>query len=518
MDGARAAGVSMDALDQIHIVSDLHLGGIPGHQIFNQGPALAGVIDHLRREATLGRVGLCLNGDIVDFLAAEDAVYLDPGGAIDKLEGIFEDEAFRPVWDALAAFVRAPGAVLALVLGNHDVELALPHVTRRLVERITGGDAAAEERVRLALDGRGYACRVGGRRVLCVHGNQVDPWNPVDFAALRRVSRAVEAGEPPPRWEPNAGTRLVIDVMNDVKLDYAFVDLLKPETVPVPAVLLALPAEVRASTFAFAKIAARRLYDEGRITAGFLGGGAATDAALDRLDGQRALELLTHPETWGGAAAGARQPAPARSGADWLSQACEDDAAGLRPADVVAAGRTPAEEMLGLRSLFVEGALGIDPREGLRLALATYLENDRSFGFDVEDDTSRKLDEPAVEADFVVAGHTHLARSLQRRRAPGFYFNSGTWIRLIQLTPDMLTPEGFRPVYQALRAGSLEALDAVPDLVLQRRTVVSIWAEGDEVVGELRAALPAPPPGAAPPDPPWRPEPRTRAALPRRPS
>lgn len=502
----------MDALDQIHIVSDLHLGGIPGHQIFNQGPALAGLIDHLRREAALGRVGLCLNGDIVDFLAAEGAAYLDPGGAVDKLEEIFEDEAFRPVWDALAAFVRAPGAVLALVLGNHDVELALPHVTRRLIKRITGGDAAAEARIRSAMDGRGYACLVGGRRVLCVHGNQVDPWNPVDFAALRRVSRAIEAGEPPPRWEPNAGTRLVVDVMNDVKLDYAFVDLLKPETVPVPAVLLALPGEVRASTFSFAKIAARRLYDEGRLTAGFLGGGAATDAALDRLDGQRALEILTHPQTWSGAAT-ARAPAPARSGADWLRQACEDDAAGLRPADVVAAG---AEETLGLRRLFTEGALGVDPREGLRLALAGYLESDRSFHFDVEDDTFRKLDESAGEADFVVAGHTHLARRLARRRAPGFYFNSGTWIRLIQLTPTMLTPEGFRPVYEAMRAGSLEALDAIPDLVLQRRTVVSIWAEGDEVVGELRAALPPSPPGAAPLDPPWRPEPQTRAVLPRR--
>ncbi len=71
----------MDTLDQLHIVSDLHFGGIPGHQIFNQGRSLAAVIDHLRREAERARVGLVLNGDIVDFLASEDARYLDPEGA-----------------------------------------------------------------------------------------------------------------------------------------------------------------------------------------------------------------------------------------------------------------------------------------------------------------------------------------------------------------------------------------------------------------------------------------------------
>jgi hypothetical protein len=76
----------------------------------------------------------------------------------------------------------------------------------------------------------------------------------------------------------------------------------------------------------------------------------------------------------------------------------------------------------------------------------------------------------------------------------------------MQLTPAMLTPEGFGEVYEAMRAGSLEALDEIPDLVLQRRTVVSVWAEGDEVRGELRSALPAPEEGAPPEDPPWRPE------------
>ncbi|WP_197041099.1 metallophosphoesterase, partial [Chondromyces apiculatus] len=310
----------MDALDQIHIVSDLHLGGIPGHQIFNQGRALAAVIDHLGEVAKARRVGLVLNGDIVDFLAEEGAAYLDPLGAPAKLQGIFEDEAFRPVWDALAGFVQAPGAVLVLVLGNHDVELALPTVTELLVGRIAGDDTEARARVRLGLDGQGYTCEVGGRRVHCVHGNQVDPWNPVDFKALERVAQAVEAHEVPPAWEPNAGTRLVVDVMNDIKLEYAFVDLLKPETVPVPAVLLGLPAKYRASLFSFAKIAARRLYDQGRLSAGFLGSrsagvAGAGVAGIEALDGREALELLTRREALGGYAAAGKRTALGAGGA-----------------------------------------------------------------------------------------------------------------------------------------------------------------------------------------------------------
>src|SRR5690242_9635064 len=115
----------MDKLDQLHIVSDLHLGGVQGHQICNQGAALGRVISYLAALPDAGRVGLVLNGDIVDFLASTHAAYFDADGAAAKLAAIFEDKEFAPVWAALAAFVAAPGRVLVLVIGNHDVELAL---------------------------------------------------------------------------------------------------------------------------------------------------------------------------------------------------------------------------------------------------------------------------------------------------------------------------------------------------------------------------------------------------------
>ena len=51
----------------------------------------------------------------------------------------------------------------------------------------------------------------------------------VDYRALRNVSRAMARGAPLPEWDANAGTRMVIDVMNPLKATYPFVDLLKPE-------------------------------------------------------------------------------------------------------------------------------------------------------------------------------------------------------------------------------------------------------------------------------------------------
>ena len=70
--------------DQLYIISDLHFGGRCGLQIFKQGETLAAFIQQLTNRPS-SKVGLVLNGDIVDFLAEENATYLDPVGALDKL-------------------------------------------------------------------------------------------------------------------------------------------------------------------------------------------------------------------------------------------------------------------------------------------------------------------------------------------------------------------------------------------------------------------------------------------------
>ena len=91
------------------------------------------------------------------------------------------------------------------------------------------------------------------------------------------------------------------------------------------------------------------------------------------------------------------------------------------------------------------------------------------------------------EIDFVIAGHTHLERALRRRKGRGWYFNSGTWVRLIRLEKDVLKDKDrFRAVFGAFQAGSMATLDGFAGLVLRRLTVVAIWSDGAGTHGELR--------------------------------
>jgi UDP-2,3-diacylglucosamine pyrophosphatase LpxH len=467
----------MDQLDQLHAVSDLHLGGAPGHQIFDQGPLLAATIDALTTRAPDARVGLVLNGDIVDFLAAPGATYLDPYGAVAKLEAVLGDPAFSPVFEALARFVRAPLRTLVLAIGNHDVELALPEVQERLLLAICGDSLEARARVRIAMDGSGYAVNVGGRRVLCVHGNEVDAWNVVDQAALNQVIQSLRQARAVPVWDPNAGTRLVIDVMNGIKRTFPMVDLLKPETKPVVAVLLALDPTALAALKRFAPIAMRLGMQE--VRSGFLGEEAATpsdEAALAAL-----VQRDKAPET------------AAPSGPAKAAQLLEE-VEGLYREGKGAVDLSPAGATLGFGDLIYDALLRRDPSKDLRTSLQGWLAGDKTFAIDTEDDVFRGLDDRVGPSfDFVVAGHTHLARALRRKRSPGFYFNSGTWVRLIRLSDAMLGDDtAFAPVYQAFRGHTLDALDGVQGLVFRNPTMVSIELDGAAVTGVIHRAVATP--------------------------
>lgn len=59
--------------DEIFVISDLHLGGVPGHRIFANQPELLLLLDHVRQRPGKLRVGLVINGDLVDFLAEPKA-------------------------------------------------------------------------------------------------------------------------------------------------------------------------------------------------------------------------------------------------------------------------------------------------------------------------------------------------------------------------------------------------------------------------------------------------------------
>jgi hypothetical protein len=71
-----------------------------------------------------------------------------------------------------------------------------------------------------------------------------------------------------------------------------------------------------------------------------------------------------------------------------------------------------------------------------------------------------------------------------------FYFNCGTWIRLMQFTDAMLKDTAsFKPIYDVLVDGRMSSIDAATfngePLVLSQTSAVCIKADGARVVGEL---------------------------------
>lgn len=471
--------------DEIYVVSDLHLGGEkPARQIFRQGALLADLIDSLAERPAKRSVALVINGDAVDFLAEPGAKTFDPAGAVDKLEHIFGYSEFAPVWRALRDFVSRIRRTLVIVLGNHDLELALPWVRRRLVEEISGGDDRRRGRIELAFDGSGFLCQVGQAKVLCLHGNEVDDFNLTDYDKLRELGRDGHLGHEVGPWTPNAGTKLVIDVINDVKADFAFVDLLKPEVEAVIPTVLALRPETAERAGAVLEVGARLAWDWVRRQTRFLGDVETRDReTLARQAALRSDQLLA------GLAHEAFPAAGRRANDEDLERMLRDVeerlAVGAEPLDFVAADE--AAQQLGWLKAGFDFVRGRETYQVVRETLEK-LQRDRSFDVRTVDSPFRRLDKLVTrDVDFLVTGHTHLERTL--RRGPGsFYFNSGAWVRLIELQPDWLeNDENFEPVWQALAAGSLQALDAAADprLVQEKPAVVSIIDEGNLVRGSL---------------------------------
>jgi UDP-2,3-diacylglucosamine pyrophosphatase LpxH len=462
---------SYPQFDELYSVSDLHMGGeTPGAQIFASGDELAALIQYVRDQPA-ERVVFVINGDAVDFLAEPDAKAFDPDGAETKLNRIIDNPSFKEAWTALSEFIRKDNRYLAITLGNHDLELALPWVRARLLNRLAGDDAAARGRIFLAFDGAGFRCRVGSAEVLCVHGNEVDDWNVTDYEAIRRMARDLQQGQlnqSATPWIPNAGTHLVIDAMNDIKRGYPFVDLLKPEKEAVLPALLAVAPEKADRIRAALPVLWQLTRDKIRRAIGFLGGaeeekpaptGAPRGPRLTRGSAQATRDLLL-----------ARTEGRFRDG--------------VKPLDLVPSDSYGA--YLGGPGAILKFITGADRSEVLREAL-DQLWKDRSFEPAQSDDTFERLDEAiGANFDFILAGHTHLRRSLKRRKARGWYFNSGTWARLIKLEARTLADaDEFAKVFAALKAGTMQALDDYPDLVMRQHTVVAIRPDGDKISGQL---------------------------------
>ena len=431
---------------ELYSISDLHLGGSrPGGQIFCQGARLKAFLERLAGKP--GPLCLVIAGDLFDSLPylTGTGTYVAIDGAADILRTIMTEPAFTPVFEGLRRFLAADGRELIVLIGNHDLEIALPEAQEALLAAIAPS-AAARGRVRFSTSGIGFRCDVGGLSVYVTHGNEADSWNHVDHEALRRAAHARALGKPwdARAWVPNAGTKLVIDAMNAVKATHPFIDLLKPESGAALRVLRTIAPETVSSLIDALPAFSRSV----RAHAGpsfVLGQGAP--------GGTGELEVV---QLLGEAARADSMPvAGAPSGRALMERVSRLHGAGASPASLV----TDDPSTLGYVWNRISGA---PPAEALRLALLDWLDGDRSFTIDDRDATYREVvAQVGPDVDVVITGHTHLPRWIQARDRGLTYLNAGAWARTIGLRPEFLAHEvAFAPVYRALKSTVLGDLDA----------------------------------------------------------
>ena len=481
------ADLSIPQHDDLYVVSDLHMGGTPGFQILKQGPRLGKLIRWVAQQRPGGRVGLVLNGDVIDSLAENINGYVAMDDAVAMIERIFGYENFAPVWDALADFVKQPGRSLVVVVGNHDIELALPPVQWAIRQRLAGNDDAANGRIFFSTTGAGYACLVRNARVFCTHGNEVDDWNLTDYEQLSALAAQLNNGTPPDpsKWEPNAGTRMVKDVMNEVKRKFAWIDLLKPETKAAVGVLAVLdPGQLsklsRGMPIIWGKIKGD-LKLRGWLSADESG---VVDAQASE---QVALQHLLGPNLLGGL----QSSAPISASGDDLLRDAE---ARLRSP----ARRSPAspEGTLGWGQMAWDKVTGVDTQEALRRALMDWLQEDKTFDVSDRDSTFKAVSaKTGPSVDFLITGHTHLERAIEITSGRRFYYNCGTWIRLLRFPDTVLKDtQAFGEIYSVLVDGSMQAIDdaTVPaagggrmPFVMDQTSAVRVASTNDGVVGNL---------------------------------
>jgi UDP-2,3-diacylglucosamine pyrophosphatase LpxH len=473
--------MDLPRFDELHVISDIHMGGEPGFQILRETRRLKGFIGWVAQQRPEARVALVLNGDIIDTLAEQIQGYVAVEEAESTIERIMSDVHFAPVWDALAGFVRTARRTLVMVLGNHDIELAFPNVQQKIIRRLAGDDLAAQGRIVFSTIGAGFSCEVAGSRVFCTHGNEVDAWNYVRYEDLSKAARRIATGRPlpPSEWEPNAGTKMVKDVMNEVKRNYAWIDLLKPETSAAVGVLLVLdPKQLVKINRLFPIVGelavGNREFDQRLSAAGFV----RPDPAMARA---ASAERLLGPNMMQGVGGGAVQSA------DALLRHAENSykqnlAMVPAPDSTLGTGQLIWDRLTGwLRN--------VSTAEALRRALKDWLAEDKTFDVFDRDATFKAVTASiGPEIDFVVTGHTHLERAIEFGHGR-YYFNTGTWIRLLRFTDDMLRDEqSFIPVFDVLKKGTMSAIDAGvagEPLVLDRTSSVCIRADGNSAVAEL---------------------------------
>lgn len=466
--------VTLENVQHLFVVSDLHLGGEdPSREVFRDDDALAWLVGECATHAATERTVLCLAGDIIDFLLAVDARYFNA----DRAPATIEYVATKQVPKTCAAvkrFVAQPNATLAILIGNHDLEFVRPNVREALVSHfVAASDPAARARVRWVAEELRFPMKT--RAVRVVHGNASDDFNRLPWDVKLRFR------DQSPSSAPNAGTRLVIDVINPIKLDYAFVDLLKPETTAVPTLLLALPTDVVpkpelvarvTSCFVQSKIDALPLSLRavtswfGRSSDPQTQSAARTLGALDRSVDRNVDESEE----------AIREAAALLIENDLPIEAIVRQTGTLRPQDFIVA-------KLQLKS----------DKDALRIGLQSFVKDD-TFSLTALSADDQGIIRDARAQEILIAGHTHLARSTAVGDGAQ-YINTGTWMRLMRIEAPMIEGASIDRFIRSVETPDVRALDNKFDaggppgsqraLAFRRRTYAYATNRADDATGAV---------------------------------
>ncbi|MGH3729595.1 MAG: hypothetical protein ACRDTU_12740 [Micromonosporaceae bacterium] len=154
-------------------LSDIHIGGAAGDDIFDSGEALAGLLDEVSGHH--GPVELVLVGDFLDLLrmagAGGGAGGSARGGATRVTDAMAEPR-YRGVFAALRSFAQAPGRRVTYLAGNHDAGMWSDAELRAVL-----ADAGLVDEFGLSY--RAEFASYPGRWVYAEHGNQFDPTNTI---------------------------------------------------------------------------------------------------------------------------------------------------------------------------------------------------------------------------------------------------------------------------------------------------------------------------------------------------
>jgi hypothetical protein len=150
-------------------LSDVHIGGAAGTEIFQSPAELMALLENLGRHP--GPVELVLAGDFLDLLRMGDV-----GRGEDEVAATIARPEYHELFAAVRAFAQGPEHRVVYVVGNHDAEVWWNPQIQRSLRQAGLVDVFALSYV------ASFASQPE-RLVYCEHGNQFDPSNTlVDYA------------------------------------------------------------------------------------------------------------------------------------------------------------------------------------------------------------------------------------------------------------------------------------------------------------------------------------------------